>query len=405
MPIKFAPTRTSSQGGRSSRGQDGRPLSVRLTAALERARTVVDVPQWSPLPDEDEYDQFGQHVEHVIAALRRQMQLAANDPTRMATICEVALTLQQLAAKQQQILVEDRIRSLGTIRQRMRFAGHNDPASLLRAAAEAACKASGLDRAMVFKLDSGRLRATSTYFSSNEQWAADCQTRAEQIAIPLVPGVLEAEVVRRRMPALVSDAQQEPQAYQPIVGMLRTRAYVATPIFVNGQIEATLHLDAYDSGRELDAFDRDIAAELAFSIGQALERVLTLQQLMRQRAVLETLTCQTEAQLRSIVGSGELTDVAMSQLAVQPDLGHEPATTEDRAAHSLRLVRNLTRRELEVLQLMSTGATNADIAAHLVLAEGTVKTHVKRILRKLNVGNRGQAVAHYTNAMRNRGHL
>ena len=90
---------------------------------------------------------------------------------------------------------------------------------------------------------------------------------------------------------------------------------------------------------------------------------------------------------------------------MQPDLGHEPATTEDRAAHSLRLVRNLTRRELEVLQLMSTGATNADIAAHLVLAEGTVKTHVKRILRKLNVGNRGQAVAHYTNAMRNRGHL
>ena len=158
-------------------------------------------------------------------------------------------------------------------------------------------------------------------------------------------------------------------------------------------------------GHILDAFDRDIAAELAFSIGQALERVLTLQQLMRQRAVLETLTCQTEAQLRSIVGSGELTDVAMSQLAVQPDLGHEPATTEDRAAHSLRLVRNLTRRELEVLQLMSTGATNADIAAHLVLAEGTVKTHVKRILRKLNVGNRGQAVAHYTNAMRNRGHL
>ena len=405
MPIKFAPTRTSSGRGRSNRGQDGRSLSVRLTAALERARTVVDVPQWSPLPDEDEYDQFGQHVEHVIAALRRQMQLAANDPTRMATICEVALTLQQLAAKQQQILVEDRIRSLGTIRQRMRFAGHNDPASLLRAAAEAACKASGLDRAMVFKLDSGRLRATSTYFSSNEQWAADCQTRAEQIAIPLVPGVLEAEVVRRRMPALVSDAQQEPQAYQPIVGMLRTRAYVATPIFVNGQVEATLHLDAYDSGRELDAFDRDIAAELAFSIGQALERVLTLQQLMRQRAVLETLTCQTEEQLRTIVGSGELTDVAMSQLAVQPDLVHEPATAKNRAAHSMRLVRTLTRRELEVLQLMSTGATNADIAAHLVLAEGTVKTHVKRILRKLNVGNRGQAVAHYTNAMRNRGHL
>ncbi|MDY6998692.1 MAG: LuxR C-terminal-related transcriptional regulator [Actinomycetota bacterium] len=334
--------------------------------------------------------EVGEYVELVIAELRRQMESAADDPTRMATICEVALTLQQLTAKQQQAMVEDRIRALGSIRQQMQFCGHNDPAGLLRAAAGAACKASGLDRAMVFKHEAGRLHAVSTYFSSDERWAADCQARAEQIAIPLVPGVLEAEVVGRRMPALVFDAQQEPQAYQPIVGMIRTRAYVATPIFVNGQVEATLHLDAYDSGRELDTFDRDIAADLASSIGQALERVLTLQQLLRQRAVLESLTSRTEAQLRTVAGSGELTNVAMSHLTVQPD----------QAARSMRSVRNLTRREVEVLQLMSTGATNADIAARLVVAEGTIKTHVKRILRKLNAGNRGQAVAQYTNLMR-----
>lgn len=403
MPIKFAPTRTSPGNGRSDCGDGGRSLSVRLTETLARARTVVDVPQLAPPADEAEYGELGQYVELVIAELRRQMESAADDPTRMATICEVALTLQQLAAKKQQLLVEDRIRALGSIRQRMLLSGHNDPATLLRAAAEAACKASGLDRAMVFKLQSGRLHATSTYFSSNEQWAADCQTRAEQIAIPLVPGLLEAEVVRRRMPALVFDAQQDPQAYQPIVGMIRTRAYVATPIFVNGQIAATLHLDAYDSGRELDALDRDIAADLALSIGQALERVVTLQQLLHQRAVLENLTCHTEAQLRTIAGSGELTNVAMSHLTVQPDLSSQPS--DDRAGRSMRLVHTLTRRELEVLQLMSTGATNADIAAHLVVAEGTIKTHVKRILRKLNVGNRGQAVAHYTNMMRDRGHL
>ena len=404
MPIKFAPTRSSPGRGRDG-GDGGRSLSVRLTETLERARAVVDVPQLAPPADEAEYGELGRYVELVIAELRRQMESAADDPTRMATICEVALTLQQLAAKKQQLLVEDRIRALGSIRQRMLLSGHNDPATLLRAAAEAACKASGLDRAMVFKLDSGRLHATSTYFSSHEQWAADCQTRAEQIAIPLVPGLLEAEVVRRRMPALVFDAQQDPQAYQPIVGMLRTRAYVASPIFVNGQIAATLHLDAYDSERELDAFDRDIAADLALSIGQALERVLTLQQLLHQRAALENLTCHTEAQLRTIAGSGELTNVAMSHLTVQPDLSSLSPALQDRAAHSMRLVHTLTRRELEVLQLMSTGATNADIAAHLVLAEGTIKTHVKRILRKLNVGNRGQAVAHYTNMMRNRGHV
>lgn len=402
MPIKFASPRTSLANLRGGSADVSRPTSARLAEALERARTVVDVPHRPLSRDEGWGVELGQYVELVIAELRRQMESATDNPTRMATVCEVALTLQQLAAKHQQELVEDRIHTLSSIRQRMLFSGHDDPAGLLKAAAEAACKASGLDRAMVFTLEDGRLHTTSTYFASHEHWAAACQARAEQVPIPLVPGLLEAEVVRRRMPALIFDALQDPQAYQPIVGMIRTRTYVAAPIFVHGQVEATLHLDAYDSGRDLDAFDRDVAADLASSIGQALERILMLQQLLRQRAVLEGLTWQTEAQLRTIAGSGELTDVAMGPLMMQAQL--DPAPDAGHTAHSVRLVRNLTRREIEVLQLMSTGATNADIAARLVVAEGTVKTHVKRILRKLNAGNRGQAVARYTEFMRSMDH-
>jgi DNA-binding CsgD family transcriptional regulator len=56
----------------------------------------------------------------------------------------------------------------------------------------------------------------------------------------------------------------------------------------------------------------------------------------------------------------------------------------------------LTARELEVLELLGSGASNADIAARLFLSERTVHHHVAAILRKLGVDSRGRAVSEAT---------
>lgn len=53
----------------------------------------------------------------------------------------------------------------------------------------------------------------------------------------------------------------------------------------------------------------------------------------------------------------------------------------------------LSPREQEVLQALARGATTAEVAADLVISENTVKTHVRRALRKLDATNRPEAVA------------
>jgi DNA-binding NarL/FixJ family response regulator len=92
--------------------------------------------------------------------------------------------------------------------------------------------------------------------------------------------------------------------------------------------------------------------------------------------------------VRTVAAGHGLLDPTVT-LRVIESFAAAPAPDPSRAA----ALAQLTERETEVLALVAAGASNAEIAARLYLGEATVKTHVSRILLKLGLRDRVQAVA------------
>ena len=90
-----------------------------------------------------------------------------------------------------------------------------------------------------------------------------------------------------------------------------------------------------------------------------------------------------------VVASGEgLLDPAVTRRVIE-EFARTPA-----AAQPPPELADLTERELEVLNLVARGLSNAEIASRLYVSEATVKTHVARMLTKLRLRNRVQAVVY-----------
>jgi DNA-binding NarL/FixJ family response regulator len=135
-------------------------------------------------------------------------------------------------------------------------------------------------------------------------------------------------------------------------------------------------------------------------LGSGDSRVLILTTFDADEYVYETLKMGASGFLLKDAPPDQL--IAAVRCIAAGDALIDPSITRrliGRFAHAVRpqalqpaQLKDLTQRELDVLRLVARGLTNAEIAAELVVEESTVKTHVSRILMKLALRDRVQAV-------------
>jgi DNA-binding CsgD family transcriptional regulator len=333
--------------------------------------------------------ELGARADELYGQLLRAMRDrgASGDSRELARLCEVAIELQDIRSSHRQAVNDERLHMLTSGQEvGTRLSPSAGVKTLLEHAAKTMCDLPGLERFMVFQREGGVLRAAATVFADHDEWARDCQALSARTRYDLAPQRPEALIIRRRSPAIITDALNDPNAFQPIVQKMQAANYVGAPVIAYGEVVATVHGDAYFSDRPVDEVDRDVIASFAASLGQIVERAILIEQLQFQQRVAEQLARSASGILRGLGG-----DIPLLE-------SDQPTTIAPWQSRS-EVVSDLTRREYEVLQLMTKGASNREIATTIFLSEETVKSHVKRILQKFGVTNRGQAVATYLESL------
>ena len=171
-------------------------------------------------------------------------------------------------------------------------------------------------------------------------------------------GVGITEVVRRTRPDVVLMDIRMPK----VDGLEATRAILAMP----GEVPRIIMLTTFDA-------DEYVFAALRAGASGFLLKDSTPEELVNAVRV---------------VAAGEALLTPRVTRTLITDFASRPTPTTRVAP----VLSGLTERELDVLRLVARGRANREIAEDLVMAEQTVKTHVSRMLAKLNLRDRTQLV-------------
>jgi RNA polymerase sigma factor (sigma-70 family) len=145
--------------------------------------------------------------------------------------------------------------------------------------------------------------------------------------------------------------------------LLGSAHYLVAPVMAKSRVVALLHVGRRDEGG-ISTGDIDVLDAFASAYSLLHERLLNTERVQQQRTSIARAATR-------------LTEEA------------------DRIAADSALAATLSDRERQVFERLVLGASNAEIADELVITVETVKTHVKRILRKIGAINRSEAIALY----------
>lgn len=242
-----------------------------------------------------------------------------------------------------------------------------------RAAAELG-RGSEFARVLISEVNGEQLTIVAAWERGGQGDELLTRLRAEPVRLSYP--LLEREVVRDRGARIV-DGGRAPGAHA-WAQLLDRRSYAVAALVADPETIGLVHAD--DGERRLDELDHEVLARFAVGLSGVLERAVL-------RHTLELHRAELSAAAQWMAGAVRRLD----ELA-------GGSTSETLAAAESRALESLTAREAEVLRLLTRGLTNREIAHQLVVREGTIKYHVKNILRKLGAAGRADAVSRYLRA-------
>lgn len=244
----------------------------------------------------------------------------------------------------------------------------------------------GFRRALFSNIEQGTWLARSGFSVSDPDFGQALVDIGRAHPRRLMGPLLESEMVRRCTPMVISDAQSNPRVHAEFIRFTDTASYVAAPVLAWGEPVAMIHADR-DVDSAVDEFDRCVLGTYAEGLGLAIERA----------QLIERLQAVRRATSDYLAGVTAIADDFTTDILENGDFGveHGEPGRGQAAMFADGRSERLTPREWDVLRNLASGKTNAQIATGLFVTEGTVKSHVKHILRKLGATNRTEAVARY----------
>ncbi|MCU1643030.1 MAG: csgD [Nocardia sp.] len=192
----------------------------------------------------------------------------------------------------------------------------------------------------------------------------------------------ELRCVVEGRPIIVGDAMSKPAGAMSM--LLGATNYVVAPVILNSEVSALFHA-ARALPWTVDSADVKLLDLIASAFAVVSEREMRSDRLQRRQQAIFAAARRLVADTESFVGGDIDLDIG----------GQTSPRPVHRAPMRPALRELLTQRETEVLKLIVAGASNNEIADQLVITVETVKSHVKKVLRKLGAVNRAEAISLY----------
>ena len=328
---------------------------------------------------------------HQLASLRQRLEQRIALPSDLtddwATTAEILISILRLQCELLDHDLARRVKSMSEIRHALGYLRGLPPRKMIYVAPEVLSRELAFARTMISTVR-GSLWVPQHMHIEDE--AADPHGRqlleyVQDRHIQLGDAPLETELVRKRCGAFAPSPMDDKRVFKEIVEVSGCFGYIAAPITVQGRAIGILHADrpephgivTMDHLEQLEAF--------AECLSVAFESAALEEKAAQQRVEVENL-CGNVDEMLSRSGRSVLWSL--------------PGTVHG-ARHGANYHRDqptapaLTFREQEIMSHVATGATNGQIARCLVISEGTVKSHLKHIAKKLNTSSRAAAVATY----------